>query len=385
MRLAMKLPGAKTGLAANEDDPREGMSAEVIELAGRNAYPTVTQREGKSDSLGLAAGVAVVALLGAVTLWSMDNARNAAPEASPQQQQAAGQASAPPPAQQAGAQAQAQPARNGAQTNPASRPGPAPRPVLAAPPAIAAGPRANPYSSPTVIFDGSSLPSAGTVVAAGSASAAGQAGQGSNGASGSAGDFASKIGGIGGGPTQAARTFDPQTTITQGTLIPAVLETAIDTDVPGFVRAVVSQDVRSYDGRRVLVPRSSRLIGQYQSGLQQGQKRAYVIWTRLIRPDGVSVDIASPATDFAGTGGLPGKVDNHFFKRFGSAMLLSVVGGLAAVASGGSSLVLGGGQSAAATALQQDGNIGPTVRVRQGEPIRVFTARDLDFSGVAAN
>ena len=77
-------------------------------------------------------------------------------------------------------------------------------------------------------------------------------------------------------------------------MIPAVLETAINTDVPGYVRAVVSQDVRSFDGTRVLVPRSSRLIGQYQSGLQAGQKRAYVIWTRLIRPDGVSVALASP-------------------------------------------------------------------------------------------
>jgi type IV secretion system protein VirB10 len=159
-----------------------------------------------------------------------------------------------------------------------------------------------------------------------------------------------------------------------------VLETAINTDVPGYVRAVVSQDVKSYDGRRILVPRSSRLIGQYQSGLQQGQKRAYVIWTRLIRPDGVSVALASPGTGFDGSGGLPGKVDSHFFQRFGSAMLLSVIGGLSAVASSGASLVLGGGQSAAATALQQNGQISPTVRVRMGEPIRVFTARDLDFS-----
>ncbi len=118
--------------------------------------------------------------------------------------------------------------------------------------------------------------------------------------------------------------------MTQGTLIPAVLETAIDTDVPGYVRAVVSQDVRSFDGSRVLVPRSSRLIGQYQSGLQAGQKRAYVIWTRLIRPDGVSVNLASPAIGFDGRPGLAGKVNSHFFKRFGSAMLLSVVGGLSA-------------------------------------------------------
>ncbi|WP_162302021.1 TrbI/VirB10 family protein, partial [Croceibacterium ferulae] len=118
-----------------------------------------------------------------------------------------------------------------------------------------------------------------------------------------------------------ARTdVDPRTTVTQGTMIPAVLETAINTDVPGYVRAVVSQDVRSFDGMRILVPRSSRLIGQYQSGLQAGQRRAYVIWTRLIRPDGVSVALASPASAFDGSGGLPGRVDNHFFQRFGSSI-----------------------------------------------------------------
>ena len=158
-----------------------------------------------------------------------------------------------------------------------------------------------------------------------------------------------------------------------------MLETAINTDVPGFVRAVVSQDVKSYDGRRILVPRSSRLIGQYQSGLQAGQKRAYVIWTRLIRPDGVSVALASPGTAFDGSGGVPGKVDTHFFQRFGSALLLSVIGGLGSLGGGNASVVVGGGQNAAATALQQNGDIGPTIRVRMGEPIRVFTARDLDF------
>ena len=194
-----------------------------------------------------------------------------------------------------------------------------------------------------------------------------------------ASDFASRIGGVGGAPARAAAMVNPQTTVTQGTLIPAVLETAINTDVPGYVRAVVSQDVRSFDGTRVLVPRSSRLIGQYQSGLQAGQKRAYVIWTRLIRPDGASVNLASPATGFDGTTGLAGQVNSHFFRRFGSSMLLSVIGGLT---TGGASVVLGGGTSAASTALQQNGQIAPTVRVRAGEPIRVFTARDLDFSAV---
>jgi type IV secretion system protein VirB10 len=251
---------------------------------------------------------------------------------------------------------------------------PAPSPVLAAPPMIAAMPATNPYASPTVVFDASELPLPAAVVANEAIQAAAQPGGTP------ANDFASRIGGVGGGPAAARSDIDPKTTITQGTMIPAVLETAINTDVPGYVRAVVSQDVRSFDGSRVLVPRSSRLIGQYQSGLQAGQKRAYVIWTRLIRPDGVSVALASPGTGFDGSGGLPGKVDTHFFQRFGSAILLSVVGGLAAASSSGASIVLGGGQTAASTALQQNGQISPTVRVRMGEPIRVFTARDLDFS-----
>ena len=202
---------------------------------------------------------------------------------------------------------------------------------------------------------------------------------------GGAAAFASSIGGVGGAPAQARSMVNPSTTVTEGTLIPAILETAINTDVPGYVRAVVSQDVKSFDGKRVLVPRSSRLIGQYQAGVQQGQKRAYVIWTRLIRPDGVSVSLASPAVAFDGTTGLEGNVSTHFFQRFGSGLLLSVVGSLGALATGGIGgvLIAGTAQSAGSSAVQSQGQISPTIRVRMGEPIRVFTARDLDFSSVA--
>jgi type IV secretion system protein VirB10 len=243
--------------------------------------------------------------------------------------------------------------------------------VLAAAPGAAPAPEANPFANPTVVFD-----AGGNAVTIPAVGAAGEA-KGGN----ANDDFAARIGGTG-STAAAARTFDPATTVTQGTLIPAVLETAIDTDVPGYVRAIVSADVRSFDGKRTLVPRSSRLIGQYKSGLTAGQKRAYVIWSRLIRPDGVSVNLGSPAIAFGGETGLPGKVNSHFFERFGSAMLLSVVGGLSTLATSGSSVVIGGGQSAAAAAVQQSGSVGPTIRVRQGEPIRVFTAKDLDFSQV---
>ena len=185
---------------------------------------------------------------------------------------------------------------------------------------------------------------------------------------------------------RSTRIGDPASTVVQGTLIAAVLETAIDTDVPGYVRAVVSQDVRSFDGSRVLIPRSSRLIGEYKSAAQAGQRRAFLMWTRLVRPDGVSIALASPAADFTGQAGIGGQVNSHFFSRFGSAILLSILGGASTLATGGASTVIvGGGQSAASAAMQSNGNRGPTIKVRQGEPIRVFTARDLIFQADGAN
>ena len=366
MKLAMRLP-EKGQRAVNDGDPRDQETTEVIDLASRTAYPVVAQRKGHSDALGLAAMVGFVGLIGAATLWGLNASRMAeeqpvAPPAPP----AGFVPQAPVPGEQV-------PLVNAVPGAPIADP--ALSPVLAAPPMVAPMPGTNPYASPTIVFDASELPlpAAAAALANEAIQANQQSGNGAN-------DFAARVGGVGGAPAAARSDIDPKTTITQGTMIPAILETAINTDVPGFVRAVVSQDVRSFDGTRVLVPKSSRLIGQYQSGLQAGQKRAYVIWTRLIRPDGVSVALASPGTGFDGSGGLPGKVDTHFFQRFGSAMLLSVIGGLAAASSNGASVVLGGGQTAASTALQQNGDIGPTIRVRMGEPIRVFTARDLDFS-----
>ena len=371
MRNTLKMP-TKAGGAniANDIDPRDESDAEVIDLAQRNAFPAVARQGGKSDAMGMVAGIAIVAGLGAITLWSMNAARTPEPQGIGNPQVVA-----PAPAQVV-APATVPAAVPPAQDNAGAVPAPAP--VLSAPPeAIAVG---NPFNNPTVVFDGTAPMSLAANPAAEGAAASGAPAEGN-----SASDFASRVGGVGGAPAQAKAMTNPATTVTQGTLIPAILETAIDTNVPGYVRAVVSQDVRSFDGSRVLVPRSSRLIGQYQSGMQNGQKRAYVIWTRLIRPDGASVSLASPAIGFDGTTGLEGKVSgNGFFNRFGSAMLLSVVGGLGTLATGGAGgIVLGGAsQSAAATAAEQDGSRSPTVRVKIGEPIRIFTARDLDFSRV---
>ncbi len=330
-----------------------------------------TSRKGRSDAVGLAAGIGFVTLLGAATLWGLNAGRMDDGEAAPQVSAAPVPAPAPI--------TESVPVDVVVQGQPVIAPAdPAPAAVYSQQPQAYAGPVTNPYASPTLVFDGS--PAGSTIMMPPAAIAAAAAAEGTTApGGGAAGEFAARVGGVGGGAVSAQQSFNPATTVAVGTMIPAILETAINTDVPGYVRAVVSQDVRSYDGSRVLLPRSSRLVGQYQSGLQAGQRRAYVIWTQAIRPDGVTVALASPATGFDGTSGLNGEVDSHFFSRFGSAMLLSVIGGLGTIASGGASVVLGGGQTAASTALQQDGQRSPTVRVRMGEPVRVYTARNLDF------
>ncbi|CAN5444554.1 type IV secretion system protein VirB10 [soil metagenome] len=172
----------------------------------------------------------------------------------------------------------------------------------------------------------------------------------------------------------------------QGTIIPGVLETAINSDLPGFTRAVVSRDVLSFDGKAVLIPRGSRLIGQYKSAVALGQSRAFIIWTRVIRPDGVSIQIASPGTDALGRGGLEGNVDRHFFRRFSGSILLSVLSaGVASLGDTPSTQISIGSPGAAAglaSSAVQGEKISPTIKVPQGEAIRIFVSRDLDFSGV---
>jgi type IV secretion system protein VirB10 len=205
--------------------------------------------------------------------------------------------------------------------------------------------------------------------------------------------FAQRFGGIGGPsttPTSAKRMGDLSTTIVEGSVIPAVLETALNSDAPGFVRGVVTRDVRGFDGSKVLVPRGSRLIGEYNSGTVLGQRRAFVIWTRLIRPDGATVSLSSPAADGLGQGGIGGKVDTHFLQRFGGAILLSLlnIGASAVSDSADTTVVIAGARAGADAAGQalggQGADIGPTITVMQGTPVRVFVSQDMSFAAVGA-
>ncbi len=200
--------------------------------------------------------------------------------------------------------------------------------------------------------------------------------------------FSARVGGEEVEIAQARRMTGLDRLVPQGAIIGAVMETALNSDLPGFARAIISRDVRSFDGSTVLIPAGSRVIGQYKSGIAQGASRVFVLWTRLIRPDGVSIELASPAVDDLGRGGIGGKVNRHFLQRFGGAILTSVIsGGISAAAaslSGGSTVIVGSASQATGLASQatQSNDIPPTITSRQGATVRIFVARDLDFSRV---
>jgi type IV secretion system protein VirB10 len=177
--------------------------------------------------------------------------------------------------------------------------------------------------------------------------------------------------------------------VAMGTSIPCTLETALSSDQPGFTSCVIDRDVLSDNGRVVLMEKGTQVVGEYRGGIRRGQKRLFVLWSRAKTPKGVIITLASPATDALGRAGVDGYVDTHWWERFGSAILLSVVGDATSYFS--SSLqdsdveaqnTTSAGQQAAAIAVEQSINIPPTLVKHQGELASIFVARDLDFSSV---
>ncbi|MBO6526419.1 TrbI/VirB10 family protein [Erythrobacter sp.] len=240
-------------------------------------------------------------------------------------------------------------------------PAPAPRVVVQTPPAGPAyGPREpfRPFEAP-VTFSARPVPS---VAQSGSQADAGTVAR-----------------------VNAARFEKPSRTVPQGTVIPAVLETALDSTRPGGVRALVQRDIHGFDGSRVLIPRGSRLYGEYDAELQRGQNRAPIRWTRLIRPDGVTIALDSPASDPLGRAGVRGKVDSKFFQRFGGALLQSALDigvGVATREATDGVIVALPGSTQNVTPRLTEGEVRPTLKVRHGTSVSVFVARDLDFSSV---
>jgi type IV secretion system protein VirB10 len=180
----------------------------------------------------------------------------------------------------------------------------------------------------------------------------------------------------------------------QGKLVDAELETAINTDLPGQIRAIVSAPLYAEQGREPLLTAGSRLIGTYNSSVQKGQVRVFAVWNRAIRPDGVEAVLDSHVTDSLGRSGVVGETDNHFLQVFGTSVLLSIIGAGTSVVGVSSDARHNSvdeyrrdvQQSFGRTAdrlLEPYARIPPTNTVRQGERIKVFLNRDLDFCSLS--
>ena len=169
----------------------------------------------------------------------------------------------------------------------------------------------------------------------------------------------------------------------QGKLIPAVLDSAITSEHQNIIRAIVQEDVYSDNGDLVLIPRGSKLVGEYAANARRGQSRVFVIWRRLMLPNGVDAIIDSPGGDGLGLAGMTGEVDTHFLERFGAAILLSAIDSYTKQQSDSIAIYGNDLNSAASTALQDSINIPPTIYVDQGQRVSVLLATDVDFRQVA--
>jgi type IV secretion system protein VirB10 len=183
-------------------------------------------------------------------------------------------------------------------------------------------------------------------------------------------------------------------TIPSGEMLHAVLSVAINSDLPGMLSAIISQPVYALTGERKLIPSGSRLIGQYSSAVLQGQNRIFIIWNRIILPNGITATIDSSGTDAIGrSGSSANSINRHFLQRFGQATLLSILGATVAnydvsssdqynSASEYRSAIADSLQDSANASLESDSMLKPTLKAYQGAQINVFLAQDLSFYDV---
>lgn len=175
----------------------------------------------------------------------------------------------------------------------------------------------------------------------------------------------------------------------KGAFLDCTLETAIDSSLPGMTTCVLATDTFSADGSVVLLERGTKLVGETRGQVRAGSARAFVLWTEARTPKGVVVSLASGGTDELGRSGLPGKVNRHFFERFGAAILVSVIDGAVQAAAqsqgeGDDTVVVNPTSSSQVMTevLKSTMNIPPTVVKPQGDRIAIVVARDLDFRTV---
>lgn len=184
-----------------------------------------------------------------------------------------------------------------------------------------------------------------------------------------------------------------------GTIIPATMIGGLNSDLPGMILAQVSQNVfDTATGSYLLIPQGSRLVGTYDSFVAYGQDRALVAWNRIVYPDGSTLELEGmPGTDPAGYAGLEDQVDHHYFRIFGSALLMSVITGIYDYTQGntgdryyneetaGDSMARAVARELTQTSqmlLRKNLNIQPTIKIRPGYKLNVMVKRDIIFPDV---
>lgn len=193
--------------------------------------------------------------------------------------------------------------------------------------------------------------------------------------------------------TAASRMGNRDLTITKGNTIDCVLNTKFDSSVVGMMSCTVTRNIYSASGRVVLIDRGSRVIGEYQGGMKQGDNRVFVMWNRIETPKGVMIDINSPGAGSLGEAGLNGRIDSKFWRRFGGALLVSVINDISRAASESAAEKTIGGdvrleesasiaQQMATEELERSINIPPSIIKHQGDRLSIYVARDVYFGGV---
>jgi type IV secretion system protein VirB10 len=192
-------------------------------------------------------------------------------------------------------------------------------------------------------------------------------------------------------PAVRARVLPTQRfMLPKGAFIDCTLETAISSALPGMTTCVTATDTFGADGNIVLLERGSKLVGETRGQVSQGKPRLFVLWTEARTPTGVVVPLSSPGTDELGRSGLSGTIDRHWWLRFGTAILITVIDGAIQGATesrnSGGTIVLNPSTSSdiATEVLRGTVNIPPTIDKAQGDRIEILVARDIDFRGVYA-
>lgn len=194
--------------------------------------------------------------------------------------------------------------------------------------------------------------------------------------------------------------LNPDALLVRGTYVRCVLETRIVTDVPGFASCVVTEPVYSINGRTLLLPKGSKVLGRYDN--DRDGPRVAVVWDRITTPNGIDMNMASPGVDGLGSAGHPGHYDAHWPSRIASALLVSLIAdgfGYAAAKHGPPTTYTNGQlvveapfesktaqsmEKLAQQAIAAGGRRPPTVTIVQGTVVNVYVARDIDFSSVVA-